>query len=49
MLSTGEIRVVIDPDGCSVSLSTKQASGEIGELITFDASAEEVGHYILYG
>lgn len=49
MLSTGEIRVVIDPDVVvPVSLEYfKQASGEIGDLITFDASAE-VGQDIIY-
>lgn len=49
MLSTGEIRIVIDPDVVvPVSLEYfKQASGKIGELVTFDASAE-VGQGITF-
>ena len=49
MLSTGEIRIVIDPDVVvPVSLEFfKQASGKIGELVTFDASAE-VGQEITF-
>jgi len=49
MLSTGEIRIVIDPDVVvPVSLEYfKQASGKIGDLVTFDASAE-VGQEITF-
>ena len=42
MLSTGEIRVVISPDvDVPVSLEVhRQAVGQVGDPVTFDASAE---------